>query len=1366
MEQVHYMHSTWIDATEQDIGDSDNINPRSPQTSSETLVDKDPLASPDLYDNNSPKTKPDASTDYKAHPTPARRPKSWSTFGRLVLDLIITAPAVCFLAFVSCVIKPGGLGAETEMIKNLHSAASWGPTVFPIAFAATVANAPKAMAAWRLERGITVLSPELLLSSLDVFSAITVPFSLWTVTGLMPLLMVLWAASPVGGQAALRAVKIAPSASTEPWPAQYLDPPEIKSDSQDALGNIKIPLVESYMSSDADRDIDGWFSTDLKRNITYSSLSGLPMGVLRRGPDILDRASLLLSDNPNASFELVGSMEDGFDVARRMKDVYVCLGDTKPDEDVGHLSVGALQELVPLSKQTVERLPETSAPPSLTKVTSSPSTYISDFEKHLADSNHVHLSYLLTTLSGPNRLRQKTHPPEALLKRRAPHVSCPILFFGPYRPHPRNRQSLVRFFFPHAFRERYRERLLRFHLDTLPDLKHKFQSRVYRYIVERQRRRTEKSRILDIVARQGRRLWLGSQVDRPVKHARTRHKGLVARKMPTIGEMTGYGSDRATSPSDRERGFRRKRLAAMAGNLYRSGQAAVTEIKESYAQTRARGDGGSDNHGRIHIPGAFPDAAITVQGDDQMVLFPSYAKRHTKQVWGQTEADQTEEAYGSIKDENFWRQEWERDEDEKAIVDVDVRGWIYSPHTGPMTRRNRVLIGLARQLSGIPAPSRDQVSNQNPGPLGAHHQMHDEQREQEKIEQEARRIERQGQQEKRVAYRGGYSERTPDNNDPESDSFYYPSRSRSGNQSPESAPSSPTMPARRSTGTELSEAELVLANANLMARISPFMTNPSVALPITLFFYNDTKSQSKTVMTNDAGHFVIRAALDFIPTHVRVLANEDLSATQLIKVIEPRGVSLISDVDDTVKKSNISGGAKEIFRNTFIRDLSDLSVEGVKEWYNRMYDLGVSIHYCSNSPWQLFPVLASFLKLHGLPPGSLHLKQYSGMLQGIFEPVAERKKSTLGRLLRDFPERSFILVGDSGEADLEVYTELAVSNPGRILAVFIRDVTTPEETPFFDTGFNPTRSKPPSFIQNDGSRNASSQNLIPGAFRERRPSTGPAMGTLIDLSDEPQETKVDRSAALAQIRNANPGRTVSASDIGGARKPPPPRPAKPAALRSAKSITDLNKGVAGPGLSRQNSDEPPPPLPRKPIVQVREPTEPHPLSRIQNSSSQQSIRSGNSAPKIPAQPRSRNPSGSGSSGDRPPPPPPRRRGTPSSIADPGSRPPPRHTQTTTNLDVDYEPLPPPTSGTPSFGTARSGTRSDGNTPTGGSPTLGPQAVNKKLELWKRRLARAHEQLDGLGVALYTWRRGNDVIREAEGIVKQAQADMERKSRNR
>jgi phosphatidate phosphatase APP1 len=196
----------------------------------------------------------------------------------------------------------------------------------------------------------------------------------------------------------------------------------------------------------------------------------------------------------------------------------------------------------------------------------------------------------------------------------------------------------------------------------------------------------------------------------------------------------------------------------------------------------------------------------------------------------------------------------------------------------------------------------------------------------------------------------------------------------------------------------MSKEELAIAHHHLMHRLKPFMSMPLAGTPITIFFFNDQKSQSKTVNTNDSGHFNVRASLDFVPTHIRVLASEHLSATEPVHITEARGISLISDIDDTIKHSAIASGAKEIFKNTFIRELRDLTIQGVKEWYTKLYSMGVKLHYVSNSPWQLYPLLQTYFSLAGLPPGSFHLKQYSGMLQGIFEPAAERKRGSLERI--------------------------------------------------------------------------------------------------------------------------------------------------------------------------------------------------------------------------------------------------------------------------------------------------------------------------------------------------------------------------------
>ncbi len=803
----------------------------------------------------------------------------------------------------------------------------------------------------------------------------------------------------------------------------------------------------------------------------------------------------------------------------------------------------------------------------------------------------------------------------------------------------------------------------------------------------------------------------------------------------------GHGDGDGASDAPRERGSRRRKLAAMAGSVYRAGVAAAGEIREQYNNTRVRGLDTSDE--QITIPGSFPDVAIVTRGDEQMVLFPSYAKRHVRQHKHKRGPD-ISGAHGSMNDEQYWQDEWERVEDEKAVVDVDVRGWVYSPHKGPMTRKNRFLIGLARRLSGIPHPTMQGPDQTFMTP----HEEHEEIREQQKITREAEEIEKRGQGEKEVATRGGYSEAPKEeDSDGEASSFYH-RHTKSGTATPGSAPGSPSLAPRASwnTAAELTEAELAVANANLMARLGPFLTTPLVQLSVTIFFYNETQSQSRTVATNEAGHFSMRAPLDFVPTHVRVLANEDLSAVELVKVIERRGVSVISDIDDTIKKSNISLGAREIFRNTFIRDLADLAVDGTREWYGSLHGMGVQFHYCSNSPWQLYPVLATFFKGAELPPGSLHLKQYSGMLQGIFEPVAERKKGTLERIMKDFPDRQFLLVGDSGEADLEVYTDLVIAHPGRILGVFIRDVTTPEQAGYFDAALDPSimRRKAPAVT--------TLANLDPSDGPAHRPSLpprvasepqGPVMGTLIDLSDEPEQmSPVELDSLLQLKRPDNLKSGTSALSLLG-RKAPPPRPAKPLALRGAPS--DL---APPPPLDTRA----PPPVPSR----HRKPTGPqpqksaglHPLAQMVNSSDPtlspgSGIDGTLSAPQLV--PRTFHKSASSASlavHGPPPPPPPRRRVTPTSSLSLS----PRLTfsrRVTSNSDVDFEPLSPP-----AFG----------------SGSVTPTAVSRKVDLWRRRLARAQETLDHHGVQLYTWRRGDDVVLEAVGIVREALREVDKAAR--
>lgn len=811
-------------------------------------------------------------------------------------------------------------------------------------------------------------------------------------------------------------------------------------------------------------------------------------------------------------------------------------------------------------------------------------------------------------------------------------------------------------------------------------------------------------------------------------------------------EGGGYGESR-------ERGSRRKKLA---GYLK-----AANDIRQSYTQSYSQKWAGDDQYDEDlkGIPGSFPDVAIVSHGDEQLVLFPSYARRHVKEApnpdFVRRNTDDTE---NRPSDSEYWAREWQKFEDDRAIVDVDVRGWIYSPHRGPISRKNRVLIGLARQLSGIPAPKTPERDG-SPDSIRARHRDHESRREQEKIAREAEQILKKGQGEEKKAARGEYSEKPQEDSD--SESLYGDRNGSLASRTPDDAPGPGHLSSRASWNhpSQMTQAELMTANSHLMARLRPFMTNPMVSTPITIFFYDEKTSVSRTVTTNEAGHFIMRAPLEFVPTHVRVLASEHLSATEEVKIMEPKGVSLISDVDDTIKHSSISSGAREIFRNTFIRDLGDLTIDGVREWYNTMYDMGVGIHYVSNSPWQLFPVLVSFFQKAGLPPGSYHLKQYSGMLQGIFEPVAERKKGTLEKIMRDFPERKFILIGDSGEADLEVYTDVVLANPGKIIAVFIRDVTTPETEGFFDSAMGPLsgdrfrgRNPPPPRTNSNDSRwtpitTPDTQEgrpvLPPRVASEVKPQTssGPAMGKLIDFDDEPQQIDVHESHRRIIPR--------STSDFEGTqstqRKPtpaiagraPPPRPSKPQSLRGVsmtaptpESLTDAKKAAPAP----------PPPRRSKALAENTS----HPLSKQQSfsdfdppspnegyvASARNKVASAyNSLPEVRSYVpgyggNSENRSSSTTSSDRVPAPP-NRRSTASSIAAaPGNITKRMSWNSTDSDDDDARPTP-----------------------------------NKKLDLWRQRWKRAKDILDNKGVELRSWRTGNDVCLEAVQLVERTMREM-------
>ncbi|KAF9135103.1 hypothetical protein BGW39_004735 [Mortierella sp. 14UC] len=159
----------------------------------------------------------------------------------------------------------------------------------------------------------------------------------------------------------------------------------------------------------------------------------------------------------------------------------------------------------------------------------------------------------------------------------------------------------------------------------------------------------------------------------------------------------------------------------------------------------------------------------------------------------------------------------------------------------------------------------------------------------------------------------------------------------------------------------------------------------------------------------------------------------------IVNLVDPEGISVISDIDDTIKETDVVAGTRIILRNTFLKDMMD--VPGMANVYKNWWKRGAAIHYVSNSPWQLIPSLLEFFHTHKFPPGSAHLRLHDSVLKTYFMTPGENKRKSIREILLDFPDRKFILVGDSGEIDMEIYTEMAIQFPAQVFRIFIRDIT-------------------------------------------------------------------------------------------------------------------------------------------------------------------------------------------------------------------------------------------------------------------------------------------------------------------------------------
>ncbi|MCL6261042.1 DUF2183 domain-containing protein [Aquiflexum sp. TKW24L] len=164
----------------------------------------------------------------------------------------------------------------------------------------------------------------------------------------------------------------------------------------------------------------------------------------------------------------------------------------------------------------------------------------------------------------------------------------------------------------------------------------------------------------------------------------------------------------------------------------------------------------------------------------------------------------------------------------------------------------------------------------------------------------------------------------------------------------------------------------------------------------------------------------------------------------ILRIPEHHPVGIISDIDDTVIVSHATSIGRKLWLSISKNAYTRRPFPGVSEFYEYLTKGGENpIFYVSSSDWNLFDLIQDFLNYRKIPKGTLLLKDLHVNLRNIWKSGGgnhDHKLDKISLLMSLFPHMKFTLIGDSGQHDPELYSEVIEKFPGRIRAVYIRRI--------------------------------------------------------------------------------------------------------------------------------------------------------------------------------------------------------------------------------------------------------------------------------------------------------------------------------------
>ncbi len=236
---------------------------------------------------------------------------------------------------------------------------------------------------------------------------------------------------------------------------------------------------------------------------------------------------------------------------------------------------------------------------------------------------------------------------------------------------------------------------------------------------------------------------------------------------------------------------------------------------------------------------------------------------------------------------------------------------------------------------------------------------------------------------------------------------------------------------------------------NLLYLFRCFSVKPAAGVTILL----QKGSQNLSDITEDDGFFSFQWQDVSALTpgwHMYSTSIQSSGITSSAKVFVPNTTqfAFISDVDDTIMISHSATPLKKLWQLLTRRPSQRILFDDVAHHYSLLTAAGTRegtpnpFFYVSSSEWNLYDYLHEVFRLHKLPEGIFLLNQVKQLHQ-LHKSGTGKHEGKLLRIVRIFaalPTQQFVLLGDNAQQDPYIYQSLCEKYPGRIYAVYIRNV--------------------------------------------------------------------------------------------------------------------------------------------------------------------------------------------------------------------------------------------------------------------------------------------------------------------------------------